>query len=171
MKCSGRKSVLKNKKAAMGIDLIILLLVLFVTAILVIVVTKFSGQFNDIIQSQTDTPQEVRDQAQSWDDGQVENWDVFFSLMFVALILVLWYSAWVIDTNFLFFAVMVLLMICLTVLSMLFGNSFIDFVSGNDYTELAGSFVFTSFIMSNMAIIMIVVGVVAGIILYAKPHT
>lgn len=160
---------LLGKKGMFIIDIILLVTVVFMMAVVFIVFGKNIKEVtNDFVAGNDDIPTTFKVQAQEMSDNSNGFWDGAFLFIFIGMILALWISVWFIDTHPVFFVVLLIVMVIVTVLGMFFGNAYVDMMTNSDYTATANEMMFTTFIMSNFALVMTVVGFITGALLFAK---
>lgn len=163
---------LKGKFGMFALDILFLVIVVFLMAVVFIVFKKVSYDLVDgmIVQNEA-LPDNVQEYGQSMNENSTGFWDFAFLFIFVALIIVLWISVWFIDTHPLFFVLLVVLMIIITLLSMMFSNTFETLMTNSAFSATAAEFTIIPFIMSNIVTIMIVVGFITGVLLFAKTRS
>ena len=77
-------------------------------------------------------------------------------------------TSFLIDTHPVFFIVTVVLLLAVFVVSMFIANAYEELTQDADLAAFSVQFPFTNFIMSNLLLIMIVMGLSTGVALYAK---
>lgn len=162
----------RNKRGMFLIDIIYMVILVFLMAIIFIVAKKASYDLVEgMVVNNTALPQSVRDQGADMNAGSTGFWDFAFLFIFIALVIVLWISVWFIDTHPLFFILLVVIMIVVALLCMMFANTFETFMTDSAYTSTINEFTIIPFIMGNIVAIMIVIGFITGILLFAKTRS
>ena len=157
-----------GKRGQTVFDTIMLLIVLFVLALAAIIGAMVFSNVNDEFQADTSLSTEaktamsgVNDGYSSWFDAAILSALIFFW----ALLLI---TSFLIDTHPVFFIVTVVLLLAVFVVSMFIANTYEDLMGDTDLAAFSLNFPFTNFIMSNLLLIMIVMGLSTGVALYAK---
>lgn len=153
-----------GKKGMFVMDILFLILIVFILAVGFIVFRMLYHNLNGVVQGFDFVDSKVKDSANTMDNYKF--WDGLFLIVFIIMVVSLWFSAWIIDTHPIFFIVLLIVMIAFTLLAMMFGNAFTDLMTGASLGET--DFVIIPAIMNNFVPIIIIVGFVTGILLFAK---
>jgi len=157
-----------NKRGQTVFDTIMVIIVLFILALAAIIGSIVFSGVNDDVQADTTlsnqtktTMSTINDNYTNWFDAAILGALIFFW----ALLLI---TSFLIDTHPVFFIVTVLLLMAVFVVSMIISNAYVEITTDSDMSAFSVQFPLTNFIMNNLLIIIIVIGLSTGVALYAK---
>jgi len=162
-----KRSFFKSKRASYAFDLIWIIVFVFVLAVGVIVGKLIVSQLN-LATDEMPIPAEAKTMVDTIDTGYTSAWDGLYLFAFVILCTALWFSSWIIDAHPVFFIITVVLIIIFSIVSMILSTIFDKMFENNSMSPIADQFVIIPFFMDNFVIIMIIVGIITGVLLYAK---
>jgi len=161
----GKSSVLSGKKANAFVDGLTIVIVLFVFGLISVLTYSFLDDFNSDIQT-SDLNNATKERVGILTNDYPSFMDSFF---LVALIL-LWVgsliASYVVDSNPLFLIVTIFLLIFLLFFGGVMSNAW-DEMSSESSLDI-GSFPVTNWVLSNLVIVVLVIGFSIAIVLYGK---
>ena len=92
---------------------------------------------------------------------------VFLSVVMLLAIAII-FLAYQIDTNPIFFPIMIILLIVLVIISAVIGNTYYSVASSSELTTYADDFTIIPFFFNNIVLIMLGFATLVGVVLYAK---
>ena len=159
---------LSRKKGQTVFDTITLLIALFIIALGAVVGSMVFSGVNDDFQADATINADAKAAMSSMNVGYSTWFDaaILSALIFFWVLLLV--TSFLIDTHPVFFIVTVVLLLAVFVVSMYIANAYEELMLDDDLAPFAVNFPFTNFIMSNLLLIMIVMGLSTGVALYAK---
>lgn len=161
--------VLKKKGAVT--DTVIVVAVVFIFAILILIGAKLNDEIssnildNRLFESNSNTSKSM---IGTLSTGYNELFDNIFFFGFIFLMIATIILAIMIDTHPAIFFVSIIIFIFVLVVSMIFGNAFVEIGGSSSLGEYASSFVKMSWLMNHLLQVMIVYGGVLFVALYGK---
>lgn len=164
-KRSGSRS---SSKGNIAVDIIFVLSFFLVMAIVGFFVYNVLSEFNDEIQSQDSFNNESKQLVQNQTDKYPGLWDnaFIFAVFFLWAGLII--SSFLIDTNPIFFAITLVLLIFVFVAAMMFSNNYQELTADTTISSYADDFPKMNFVFENLLIITIVMALTTMLSLYAK---
>ena len=157
-----------NKKGQAVFDLILLVIVVFVLALSAVFGAYIFNSLNDDLQNDDNFSAQSKASAQFVDD----NYSIWFDNVIVAVVVLLWVLLLVtslfIDAHPVFFIVTVFLLVVVFIAGMAMSNSYTELTSDDELASFAAQMPKTAFIMDNLLIVLIVIGLTTALALYAK---
>jgi len=168
-----------NNKGNFIVDGVFIVVLLFVVAIMFVVMRpvlsdmnkvaiNFGGDLQSNLGVQSSKVDNMTGVIQDMEDNQTNWFDWAFLLIFAAMIIALWFSVWYIDTHPVYFIIIFVLLIAVTMIGMAFANAFEDMMTDTTLGASASQFVIIPFIMQNIVVISAAIIIITGVILYAK---
>lgn len=148
-------------------------LTLFIILLVVVGVASVFGwmiysDLNDEIQADGDMSAEAQAASQNVADNYPSMFDNVFLFILILFWIFLLVSSFLIDTHPIFFVVTVILLLFVFVVGMILANAYEEVTSDPDLIGFADDFPITSWVMTNFLLVIIVIGLSAGLALYAK---
>lgn len=150
------------------LDILLFLVFLFVIAIAAVVGNLVVNSLNDDIQADDTFSNTTRENAEEFTKNYPTLWDNAFAFAVILLWALLLITSFFIDTHPAFFIIMVVLLISTFIIGMLLSNSYTELMADGELSVFEAEFPRTSFIMSNLLIITIVIAGTTLLALYAK---
>ncbi len=159
------KKLMKNKKGDIK-DLFLIMITLFVMAIISMIIFNVYQAYNSDMQTQN-----IGSDARSIlnrGEESIEFLDYIFVTVLVMLVILFVVSIFMINTHPIFFVISLLLLIIGIVVSAIFSNTSNSMYSESIFTTSEQTFTFTTSIMDNLPIWILIIGVIGLIAIYAK---
>lgn len=158
----------KKKKANAVLESLTILIVLVLMGIVSVVTYMAFDQVNTDILADSDMNVEAQNISNDLFSIYPELFDNLFLFAFGLFILFLIVSTFFLDTHPIFFILTVIALISVFLVGMLLTNVYDDLMMDSSLASYANSFTYTGWIISNSVPIIIVLGFLIAIILYAK---
>jgi len=149
-------------------DMLLVIIVLFVLLVSAIIGSLIFSNINDEIQADTTLSNESRDAAANINTGYTNWFDNAFLMALVLLWALLIISSFLLDSHPVFFIVTVFLLIFVFIVGMIVSNTYSEIVSDPEISGFAADYPKAGFIMNNFLLVLIVIGLTAGLAYYAK---
>lgn len=163
---------LQNKKG-LGYDIIILMIVLFITAFCTILGVIMKTEFISWLNSTSNTTIEPAIKTKIINNTAFMNWgDYLFVITFIILLLAFLISSFTLPVQkpiFFFLFVGVLIFVC--VLAMWLSNSWDYILQFPSMKSAAAELSFTSYVMKHLPIFVFITGIAGAIIFYSRKET
>lgn len=157
---------MKNRRGFIG-DIPLLIGVLFLVAVLIIVGYHFYTSFNDQYQA-SDADAQSKALLQTNKDRYVSLFDGIFGFVFALLMIALFISVTQIPSNPAFFFITVILIVVLIGGAAIFSNAYEDISTDTNINSTSSEFTFVPYLMGNLPIVVLFMGVIFMIGLYMK---
>jgi len=164
-------TIASGKRGQTGLDLILVVVMLFVFAIVAIFGYSMVSDFNTEWQQETDVSNESKDSMGSYATKFPTVMDQTFAILVGLLWLALIVTSFLIDSHPAFFVVTVLILLIVFFVAMELSNYFEEFMDDAEMSGFAAQFPITNWLMNNLLIVIVVMGLSAGVALYAKSQT
>lgn len=152
-------------------DLMIVVIFIAIFATATVFGLKVYDEMDDMIQADADMSTEAKASSQN----VRSEFPVFFDNAFMLAIILFWVmlliSSFLIDANPVFFIVTIILLVFTFLVGMMISNSYQDIVDDTDISSIAAEMPKTEWVMENMLLIIIGMGLSAGLVLYAKARS
>lgn len=162
---------MKHKKGQIAIDIMSILIILFIVGITFVIGYKALSEINTDIQADADFNSDVKANVQ----GVATNYPIFMDNAFFIMIILFWIimiiTSLFIDSNPIFFIISVVLLFFVFVIGMIMSNAYEDIMSDGELINFSDAFPKMSFVMNNLLLVIIVIGMTATLALYAKNNT
>jgi len=157
-----------NNKGSSMTDLILLVVIIFSLAIITIIGAKTFSSINDELQNQNEISDNAKNLINDAENSYNSVFDGIFLFALAGLGIALFMGAFMLDSHpvFYFFALFLMAIVCL--IAAILGNVYEEFTSEGAYASTAASFTIIPFVMSNFLSIIIGLGFLLIIGLYAK---
>jgi len=157
-----------NKRGNAVEDTLTALVIIVVFAIVSIFGFKMMSEFNDAWQSDPDMTEISKTVTQDF----TTNYPILYDNAFILLVFMLWIGLMVmsffIDSHPIFFVLTLLLLIFVFAAAAVMSNYFLDLAETGDMAGTMDSFPKMNWVMSNLLIVIIVIGISTSIALYSK---
>jgi len=157
-----------NKTGVISMPLIII--ILLVASISMIMLGFVWGKFNDAVKDEAGFQDNATQAALANTTTTFANFDITMFSIFIGFVLVLIITSFLIRTNTIFVAIMIIFLVLLVVFSMIISNVWDGIVTGDAelQTSVELNYPRTNFIMNNLPILMFIVDIMALIALFGK---
>lgn len=153
-------------KGQLGFPIVLIMVFLVVVGIVWILSINVFDDLHSSITSDGDLSNESMVVLDDLHDRAPETFDsafaVFFVLMWIVSLVMAYYSD---SYPVLFFVTLFLVIVCIAVAALL-ANSFNDVMSDSDLAGASAQFPITNFIVDNLPIVILVIGLSYGLVLY-----
>ncbi len=157
-----------GKKGNMIVESIMIVVVLFVLGLITLVGYMMLTDWNTDLQADPD----ISDFAKNITEKNVEQYGSTWDSVMVFLVVMLWIvvvvSAYLIDSNPVFFIISIIALAVVLVFAAQFSNAYADFASDADLVTAAAEFPYTKWIFDHLVTIVMAIAFSVGIALYAK---
>lgn len=157
-----------GKKGNMVFEGIMIIVVLFMLGITVLVGYMALSDWNVDLQADPDIP----DIAKNLTAENVEQYHSVWDGVMVFLIAMLWIvvivSAYLIDSNPVFFVVSIVVLAVVLILAAQLSNAYAEFAEDDDLQDAAAGFPFTKWIFDHLVQLVMAIAFSVGVALYAK---
>ena len=156
-----------NKKGSFD-DMFILIIFAFVLGTSILVGALLLNKVNDMYQTQDFIPTAAKESIQDSTDNYSPLFDGFFITIFFSMAIASIILASQVDVSPIFFPLSIIIYVVLIVISAIFGNLYYDLAATQGITEYAEGFSLLPFIFNNLVAVMLGIGFLLGVVLYAK---
>ena len=147
--------------------------IVFLTFVFIIIISAFAGKY---VFSEINTDLQADDllgnTSKTLLDEQNSGYGSFLDWVIVFLVIGLWFvllvTAWLIDSNPIFFVITLIIMIAVFIMSMFLGNIYTDIAEDSDFSSVVSDFQMTHFIMDNILIFAIAIAFSIMLVLFGK---
>lgn len=157
-----------NKRGASLTDLILLVVIAFAFVIITIIGAKSFSSINDELQASDDISATAKGIIDDANTTYVSAFDGIFLFMFIGLGVALFIGAFMLDSHPVFYFFALFLLALTSLIAMILGNVYVDFAATDEYSDTVAEFTIIPFVMSNFLNIIIALGFLLIIGLYAK---
>jgi len=157
-----------NKKGAMLLDLIMVLVIIFAFALVVLFMQTVFTQYKVALDENDHVESDVHERVLRETTTVLDRMDTIFAFMIVGSILALIVSAFYIRTHPVFFVVSVISLIIILMLAGIFSNIFTEISTAEGMTNATANYSIIPNIMDNLPLWMLMIGAMIIIALYAK---
>lgn len=165
---TGENCFKPSRKGQTVLDLVTVMIILMVIGISAVVGNKLVNEVNSDVQADPSTSSE----AKAFLGNVSSEYPVYMDNAFIIVLVLFWIilivSSLFIDTHPIFFIVTVFLLLFVFVAGMIISNSYENIVQDGDFLTFSSEFPKTNWVMSNLLIVLMVMGFTAGLALYAK---
>lgn len=153
----------------MGIgDMIYIVLILSFTALVAILLNEPGQMIVEDFENDTSIDPAVKTYVSEYYDWVPSFWDTAIIVVFGFLVAALWISSYFIDSHPIFAAVFFILLVILLIAMGYFSNMYTEFSVDDSVSGSIPSFPKTHWLMGHWPHVLVVVGVIEGIVLFAK---
>ncbi len=156
-----------NRKGS-GMDVIYILSFLFIFAIITVVAFTFYSSYTDSISGNEHFNNTVNDQVEEQALSTLHAWDYLFVFILIGLTITTLIGGFMLRTHPAFFWVSLLLLIIAIILGAILGNIFGEVASTPSFSSAAGELNVIPFFMNHLPLMILLIGGVILVILYAK---
>lgn len=160
--------VASGSRGQTGLDIILVVVMLFVFAIVAIFAYSMVSDFNTEWQGETDVANASKESMSTFSTQFPTVMDQAFAILVGLLWLALIVTSFLIDSHPAFFVVTVLILLIVFFVAMELSNYFEEIMDESEMTAFAAQFPITNWLMNNLLIVIVVMGLSAGVALYAK---
>lgn len=166
-----KSSILSFRKGNVVIEVIFVLI-----ALLVFVITFMFGKYifsevNTDFQADTNLANESKAEMSTMNTRYTSVFDGLFLLALILLWALLLVGAYFLDSNPVLFIIMIIVLIFVFFLGATMGNVYEEVAGDSDLATISTQFPITNGLMSNMVIMVIVMGFSVVIVLFGKSRT
>jgi len=161
----GKSLALSGKKANAFVDSLTIVIVLFVFGLISVLTYSFLQDFNSDIQS-SDLNNATKERVEILSNDYPSFMDSFFLVALILLWIGSLIASYVVDSNPLFLIVTIFLLIFLLFFGGVMSNAW-DEISSEGEIEV-NAFPVTNWVLSNLVIIVLIIGFSIAIVLYGK---
>lgn len=168
-----RKSLrlFSHKKGNVFVDTAVLVVVLFIFA----VVGLFSKYAFDEVKDDIDSTMNLSNTTQEFIDDYHGRFPAWMDGAVLFIVVMLWFmvivASFFIDSHPLFFAISILVLAVVIFVGMSFSNVWDELASQPETSSIAADLPITNFVMSNLGLHTLIVGITIAFVLYAKIRT
>lgn len=155
-------------KGQVGLELLVLIIILFVLAITVIYGYQIATDINNDIQADDTLSTQAKATTQSVTTNYPSTMDNGFIIFLVFFWVALLVSSFLIDTHPIFFIISIFILIFVFVAAMIIANSYEEFTADAEIATFASAFPKMNWVFNHFLTVMIVIGLTMGAALYAK---
>ena len=160
-----------NKRGQLAIDMVTIIIIFIIVSFSFIIGYKALKEINDDFQLDTDFSATAKDNLQ----GVTTQYPIYMDNAFLIMLILFWIilivSTLFINANPIFFIVSVLLLIVVFMVGMSMSNAYGEVMSDGELVLFSDSFPKINFVMNNLLMVLIVMGLTASIALYAKSQS
>lgn len=160
--------MVSSKKAQAGLEILLVIILLFGLGIVAVIGNKMFSDLNTELQADDSLSNESKAFVATVEANYPSTFDTVFLLALIFLWVLLIVSSFLIDTHPVFFVVTLVILVMCFVISMLIANTYEEFSDDTSFSTYAAEFPITSWVMSHLLIVIIVMGFTVGVTLYAK---
>ena len=159
-----------NKKGSLPLELLLIIVLLFGFALVIFISKNIVTDLNTDIQADPDLSTAVKTNSANMSNRFSSIFDAGFILMFILCWIAVLFFAYNIDTYPAFFIISIVFLVIVLMIANAIQSGYADFLTDSDFTSMATSFPMTNFILSNLTLVIAVMGVSLIMVLYGK-HT
>lgn len=158
----------QNKKGNVASGMITIIIIVFALALFSFVGYNIMKDLNSEIQSDSDMKANTKNTSQNLTDRFPAIFDGGLMFLFVLLWIATLVSAYLIDTSPIFFIVSVVVFLIVIIFAFALGNVYDEFILDPEFQSVPTDFPMTDFLLSNIKIMVVVVGFSIMMVLYSK---
>ncbi len=159
---------MKHKKGFLG-DLFLYILILFSMAIVLLAIGLTWNELNSAFQADANIPQEAKDIINTQATRHSQIWDRWAVLAVVGYIIAIVVTAMSIRSHPVFAMLAMVVLVVLGIVSVYLSNTYRTFITGTpEIAAVAADFPRYNFIMDKLPFILVALGIIFVIVLYAK---
>lgn len=163
--------ILRCKKGTGIGDYILLVVIMFVFAIVIIAGNIVLNDLNTDFQADTDLSTAAKTEMSTQTAKYPSYFDATIVLAFVILWIALLVAAFMLDTNPIFFIILLLVYVSMFFVIAELSNTYEEIMSTDDFATVSGSYPMTNWIFSNFLILSIMVAVSVMLVTFAKSRS
>jgi len=157
-----------KKKANMGAETIIWLVILVVLGIVIVVVNMALTDINDDLQLDDDLLPETKEMLNTQTTNFSGFWDSMFLFALVLLLIVILISSFLIESHPAFFVIALILFFAVIIAGAMLSNSQQELCEDPELEDSCNQTPIINFVMKNLIQFIVVVGLLIALVLYAK---
>lgn len=154
----------RNKKGNV-FDVIYIMMILFLFITLTLIAVKIYNEWEESSQGKLTSP--TSDIVLQKASMTLDTLDIVFAFVVGMMFILVFISAFMIDTHPAFFVVTLILLIIALILAVVFSNIY-ETISTGALTEEAERYTVSNYLMSNLPFIILIAIIASSIVLYAK---
>lgn len=158
----------KNRKGNVMFETLIVVISLVVFIVIALLLSNTLDFVNDEIQASPVFPNESKEVMQDRDNSFPQWADGLVLFLVVMLWLAVIMAAFLIDANPVFFVIVIIMILALSVVGVILANSYEDIAAAPMLADNAAEMPFTNFIIGNLLWYVIGLAITIGVVLYAK---
>lgn len=156
-----------KRKAFLG-DMLTYIIVLFGVSIVIITMFILLDKINDAWQADSEIPQEAKDIISRQQRKFAPVWDGFMVVAVIGYVIAIVIAAFSIRSNPVFAMLALIVLIILGVVAVHLSNAFASFSAQGEIASAVSEFPRMQLVMNNLPLIIVVLGLMFIIVLYAK---
>jgi hypothetical protein len=156
-----------KKKGFIG-DLLSYIIVLFLLAIVIVVIYYALTQINSAWQGNTGIQSQPKQMLSDYKNSFVGTFDFFYLFLVVGYFIIIIITAYYLRSHPMFAFLAIIIMVVFGIVATHFSNAFFDVSSTAAFSASAGEFTFLSFFGLRLPHLVIILGVIFIIIMFAK---
>lgn len=157
-----------NRKGNAVLDGITIIVVVIVMAIALVFGNMVLDELNTDIQNSDDVGSDAKTVTGDLNSKYVSLFDNLFLFAFILFVVFVLVSVFLIDTHPVFFVVSVILLIFVFVIAGLLANTYNDIATDSAVSTYANNFTYISWVMSHLLEVIIGIGFLVSVVLFAK---
>lgn len=157
-----------NQRGNVVLDMITIIVVVIVMAISLLYGNYILGTINDDIASDDSFGIDAKGVTATMDANYSSLFDNIFLFAFSLFVVFVLVSVFLIDTHPVFFVISVILLIFVFIVGGLLANSYNDIASDDTISSYANNFTFINWVMGHLIELIIGIGFMVSIVLFAK---
>ena len=163
-----RRNTVSGCKGQTPAELILVILILTVMAIVAVLGYKVLTDAKDEMLIDPDINPEAQSALENVHDQYPNFMDRAFLLAVVLFWAMLIVTSFLIDSHPIFFILSIILLLFTFVIGMVMSNTYEEFTADPDLSTAAQSFPITNWVIGNLLMVVIVIGLTTAVALYAK---
>ena len=156
------------KKGNVVLDSVLFLIVIVVFGIIGVLAAITFDEMSDDISADPDINEFAKNETTELNDRFPSTMDGAFALLFGLLWLAVLVTSFMVDSHPIFFIASIVLLIILLIGAGYLGNAYEEFSSDAEYSTMAAEFPITSYILSNLLLVVLVIGGTIALALFGK---
>lgn len=161
------RSILKNKRGDIG-EIMLIIVIMFTIAIIAPIGYKLISEINPKIQNTTTLPTVGKEALNTAQDRYVNIFDGAYLLILVMLIIAVVIGAAMLDVHPMFFIIAVIALAIFIIVTAILSNAFQEYSTTTAISPYISQFPIILFVMQHYATIIVGVGFMVLVTLYAK---
>ena len=160
-----------NRRGQFGTDLLVWILALFVLAIILIAGNNINTEITDELKVDPD----MSNRSVTMLTEQQAAYPTWGDNVFIMVLMLFWgfllVTSFFINTNPMYFFISIVLLVAVLIVGSIISNTYTDIADDETMSTFADDFPKTNWVMENLLLVLMVIGMSTGIALYAKGRT
>jgi len=159
-----------NKRGQIGLDIIILMVILFVFGTVVIVMSFVGMGISEelLLDEDVQKSNETVETLNMLHDDMPTLWDNLYLMILILMWIGMLVTSFLIDSHPLFFYISLIIVIIVMIIGIWMGNAFLELASDPEFSSVITSFPKMMWIADNWLIVIMIVSFTTMLALYAK---